>query len=233
MKIKFHFILIMALSVLFVSCGKDNFTAPKSVLSGQITYKGEPVGVEFGQVRMQLWQPGFGKLAPIDAQVAQDGSYSAMLFDGNYKAVFAQNRGPFRTIAKDAIAKDTLFINLNGSQTLNVEVLPYYMIRNPKFNGGEGKVSVSLALEKVITDVNAKDIERISLFVNKTELVSRANNVSVADMAGADVKNLANVSLVTTVPALSPKQNYVYARVGVKIKNVEDMVFSPVQKIQY
>jgi hypothetical protein len=33
------------------------------------------------------------------------------------------------------------------------------------------------------------------------------------------------------VPAIVPTQNYVYARVGVKIAGVEDMIFSPVVKV--
>lgn len=222
---------LLALIVLFASCEKDNYTAPKSILSGRIVYNGEPVGVEYNQVRLQLWQPGFGKLAAIDAQIDQAGSYSALLFDGSYKMVFPQGRGPFRTIQKDAAAKDTLFVNVSGNQELDVEVMPYYMIRTPKFSGGENKISVTLKLEKIITDVNAKDIERISLYINKSEFVSRATNVGVTDVAGSEVKDLNSISLSTNVPALAPSQSYVFARVGIKIKDVEDMVFSPVEKV--
>jgi hypothetical protein len=232
MKIRFHFIPLIALLALFASCGKDNYTEPKSTLSGQIVYKGEPIGVEYNQVRLQLWQPGFGKLAAIDANVYQDGSYSAILFNGNYKMVVPKGRGPFKTLEKDATAKDTLFVKLEGNQTIDVEVMPYYMIRTPQFNGGESKVSVALKLEKIITDLNAKDIERVTLYINKTEFVSRATNIGTTELAGADIKDLNTINLTTSVPALVPAQNYVFATVGVKIKDVEDMVFSPVQKVQ-
>lgn len=231
MKIKIHIAYILLLSGFFVACEKDNYVAPKSVLSGKIVYKGEPIGVENDQVRLQLWQPGFGKIAAIDAPVSQDGSYSTILFDGTYKLVFPKGRGPFMTVEKDATAKDTLFVKLAGSQTLDAEVLPYYMIRNAQLSGGESKVSGTLKLEKIITDVNAKDIERISPYVNKTQRVSRATNVAIADLAGADVKDFNNVTLTAIVPGLIPTQMYVFARIGVKIKDVEDMVFSPVQKV--
>ncbi|WP_138477244.1 DUF3823 domain-containing protein [Dyadobacter bucti] len=231
MKIRFQIRTLLAMLILFASCEKDNYTAPKSILSGRIVYNGEPIGVEYNQVRLQLWQPGFGKLAALDAQVDQGGSYSALLFDGSYKMVFPQGRGPFRTIQKDAAVKDTLFVNISGNQELDVEVMPYYMIRTPKFSGGENKVSVTLKLEKIITDVNARDIERISLYINKSQFVSRATNVGVTDVAGSEVKDLNSISLSTNVPALAPLQNYVFARVGVKIKDVEDMVFSPVEKV--
>ena len=232
MKIRFQIFSLLALSVFFTSCEKDNFTAPKSVLSGNVVYKGEPIGVEYDQVRLQLWQPGFGKLAAIDAPVSQSGSYSAVLFDGNYKMVFPKGRGPFMTVQKDASAKDTLYVKLAGNQQLDVEVLPYYMIRNAQFNGGENKVSVALKLEKIIMDANAKAIERVSLYVNKTEFVARATNIVVTDVAGTDIKDLNSISLTANVPAIMPTQTYVFARVGVKIKDVEDMVFSPVQKVQ-
>lgn len=231
-KIRVQILGLLVLSAVFTSCEKDNFTAPKSVLSGNVVYKGEPIGVEYDQVRLQLWQPGFGKLAAIDAPVSQSGSYSTVLFDGNYKMVFPKGRGPFMTIQKDAASKDTLYVKLAGNQQLDVEVLPYYMIRNAQFSGGESRVSVALKLEKIITDANAKTIERISLYVNKTEFVARATNIVVTDVAGADVKDLNNINLTATVPAIMPTQKYVFARVGVKIKDVEDMVFSPVQKVQ-
>jgi hypothetical protein len=228
---KTYIIALVLLGTVLISCEKDNYTAPKSVLSGRIVYKGEPIGVEYNQVRLQLWQPGFGKLAPIDAPVSQDGSYSAMLFNGNYKVVFPKGRGPFKTLDKDASAKDTLFVKLEGNQAVDVEVQPYYMIRTPQFSGGENRISATFKLEKIIIDASAKDIERVSLYINKTNFVSRATNVSAADLAGADIKDLNAISLTTNVPALIPAQNYVFAAVGVKIKDVEDMVFSPVQKV--
>ena len=233
MKNRFHFIPLLALIALFASCAKDNFTEPKSTLSGRIVYNGEPIGIEYNQFRLQLWQPGFGKLAAIDAPVDQDGSYSAVLFNGKYKMVVPKGRGPFRTLEKDAAAKDTLFVSLEGNQEVDVEVMPYYMIRTPQFSGAENKVSATLKLEKIINDVNAKDIERVSLFINKTQFVSRATNVGVTDINGADIKNLNTINLSTEIPALVPAQKFVFARIGVKIKDVEDMIFSPVQKVEF
>lgn len=224
---------MLALGTLFVSCEKDNYAEPKTQLTGNIVYKGEPVGVEDGQVRLQLWQPGFGKLAPIDAPIAQDGSYSAVLFDGNYKLVFTKNDGPWKTLTKDATAKDTTFVTLNGNQKLDIEVMPYYMIRNAKISGGEKKVNATFSLEKVITGADAKDVERVTLLISRTQFVSRSNNVGITNKEGADVTGKTTFSLSVGVPAISPAQDFVYARVGVKMKDVEDMVFSNVEKVTY
>jgi hypothetical protein len=85
----------------------------------------------------------------------------------------------------------------------------------------------------VVTGADAKDIEHVDLYINKTAFVSGAGNYNVASasMAGADITDPANVALSVTVPALSPAQSYVYARVGLKIAGVEDMIFSPVVKL--
>ncbi|MCE7069578.1 MULTISPECIES: DUF3823 domain-containing protein [unclassified Dyadobacter] len=233
MKIRSQFIPFLALLFLISACAKDNFTEPKSTLSGRIVYNGEPIAVEYNQVRLQLWQPGFGKLAAIDTQVDQNGSFSALLFNGKYKLVVPKGRGPFKTLEKDAAAKDTLFVTLEGNQQLDLEVMPYYMIRTPQFAGAENKVTATLKLEKIINGADAKAIEQVSLFINKTEFVSRSTNVGVTDIAGADVKNLNAITIATEIPALVPTQKYVFARVGVKIKDVEDMIFSPVQKVEF
>ncbi|MFB9296853.1 DUF3823 domain-containing protein [Persicitalea jodogahamensis] len=233
MKFRYKSIVpLLALGVLFSSCEKDNYAEPKTSLTGNIVYKGEPIGVEFGQVRLQLWQPGFGKLAPIDAPIDQDGSFSARLFDGNYKLVFTRNDGPWQTINKDASTRDTTMISLNGDQQVDIEVIPYYLIRNVTFSKEPKKVSSSFEVEKIITGTDARDVERVSLLISRTQFVSRANNIGITNKEGADVAGKTSFSLSVDVPTISPSQDFVFARVGVKIKDVEDMIFSRVEKIQ-
>ena len=235
MKISYNsFLFVLAAGALAVSCGKDTYPEPKTSLTGNIVYKGEPIGVEHDQVRLQLWQPGFGQTGCHQrAHFSQEGSYSALLFDGNYKLVFPQNDGPWKTTIKDGIAKDTIFVTLNGNQKVDIEVTPYVMIRNAKITGGEKKVNATFGIEKIITGVDAKDIERVSLYISRTQFVSRANNIGVLDRNAADVKDLSNVTMTVNVPTISPAQDFVFARVGVKVKDVEDMVFSKAEKITY
>jgi hypothetical protein len=73
----------------------------------------------------------------------------------------------------------------------------------------------------------------VSLYVNKTQFVSGADNIAIKDMVGTDIADPNNISLTVKVPPIVPKQNYVFARIGLKIAGVEDMIFSPVQKIQF
>lgn len=244
MKIKTHYIIALALITAVVSCKKDNYDAPGSMLSGKIVYKGEAIQVEYNQVPYEVYQPGFGKVGPIGSAsvtgtttsnlaptyFAPEGTYSLLLFDGDYKIVVRPGQGPF--MWKQTGGKvDTVLVSLRGNQTVDLEVTPYYMVRNPQFAVSGRVVSGSFKLEKIITDANAKNIEKVSLYTNKTMFVSKTDNVAVFDSTTNALTDLNDIRLKVTVPAIIPTQNYVFARIGVKIAGVEDMIFSPVVKV--
>ncbi|MDB5010457.1 MAG: hypothetical protein JWQ06_1246 [Mucilaginibacter sp.] len=234
MNMKFNYIILLAIILAVVSCKKDNYKAPGTTLSGRLMYKGDSVGVEYNQVPFNIYQPGFGKTGAITGTFAPDGSYSILTFDGNYRFTIPPAQGPFLWKELTASARDTVKITLNGSQTYNIEVTPYYMIRNLKTSVTPGVVTANFSIEQVITDpALAKSIQTVSLYINKTVFVSEGNNENIAkfDLAGTAITSLSNVTLNVTVPTLSPTQNYVYARVGIKITGVEDLMFSPLRRI--
>jgi hypothetical protein len=215
------------------------------MLTGALMYKGDSINVERSQVPYQLYQYGFGSVGQIGASSApdqnaspsvqtffeQNGSYSQVLYDGNYKLIIPNGQGPFLWKQDANGNPDSLAISLKGNQTVNLEVTPYYMIRNTQITAAGGIVTANFKIEKIITDSLAKNIERVSLYINRTQFVSGGDNVAAKDMAGADITDPNNISLSVTVPPITPNQNYIFARVGVKIANVEDMIFSPLQKI--
>lgn len=215
------------------SCKKDNYDPPKSTLSGRLMYKGTPIGVEYDRVPVQLYEYGFGAVGSINGTFDQDGSYSFLLFNGNYKMIIPNNQGPFKPKTKAAGVPDSIDVQLNGQQTLDVEVEPYYMIRSPQMTVASGKVTGTFSVEKVITDVSAKDIESVILYINKTQFVSGADQIAQASMAGTAITNPASISLNVTIPSITPTQNYVFARIGLKIKDVEDLIFSPIVKLSF
>lgn len=96
-----------------------------------------------------------------------------------------------------------------------------------------GKVTATFKAEKIITGVDAKDIESVTLYINKTQFVSGGTNIGTADMNGSAITNPGNISLNVTIPSISPTQNYVFARIGLKIVGVEDRIFSPIQKLSF
>ncbi len=233
MKIKLHHIILLACGVSMLSCKKDNYDAPSSTLSGKLVYKGESFGVEKDQVPFELYQYGFGKVGPIASSFTQEGTYSALLFDGEYKLIIPNGQGPFLWKQTAAGKPDSVTISLKGSQTLDLEVTPYYMIRNAQITAASGKVNAAFKVEQIITDANAKNIENVTLYINKTQFVSPGNNIASTTMAGSAIADPNNIALNVTIPSISPAQNYVFARVALKIAGVEDRIFSPLVKVQF
>lgn len=236
MKNLFKHIFIAALAaVLFLSCKKDNYDAPSATLSGALLYVKDTVFVEYDRVPYQLFQYGFGKVGPIGSAFAQDGTFSSLLFDGEYKFTIPFGQGPFRWRELSAGVPDSATITVKGNTSFNIDVTPYYMLRNAQFSVSGGKVIASVGAEKIITDANAKDIERVSLYINKTQFVSGANNIGSASVNGGDITDPSSINLETTIslPTNQATQNYVFARIGLKIQGVEDMIFSRIQRLDF
>jgi hypothetical protein len=233
MKIKFQYIWLLALIISIASCKKDNFSAPSSTLSGKFHYKGEAIQVEYDRVPLQLYQYGFGKIGAIDFRLAPDGTYSTLLFDGQYKFIVPNGQGPFKWNKTAAGDPDSVSINVSGSQTLDFEVTPYYMVRTPVFAVAAGKVTATFKAEKIVTDATGKDIESVTLYINKTQFASGDYNIANVSIDGSAITDPNNIALNVTIPAITPTQNYVFARVAIKIAGVEDRIFSPVQKLTF
>jgi hypothetical protein len=220
-----------------LSCKKDNYDTPSVVLQGHITYQGEVINVSSRDVTFELWEPGWGKNGAITVNINEDGSYSALLFNGSYKLVIPRSQGPFRSVLNNETNSDTVLLQLNGNRTMDIEVMPYYMLRTPQFLLTGTTVGATCKLEKIITDANAKDIENVFLYLNQTAFVDGTNYIARTSIAGSDIADPDHISLNVEVPASTSAnsstgdQNYIYARIGVKISGVEDLLFSPVEKI--
>lgn len=227
MNIKKYFLLAVSF-LLFSACEYDNYEPPKSMLTGTVMYNNEPVRVASAQVTFRLFQSGFDRREPITVQVGPDGSYHAMLFNGTYQLVLPSGQGPYVQNTN----MDTLEIVVKGETEQNIEVLPYYSISDLQLSTSDRKVDAALNLEKIVTGDAAREIESVSLFVNTTRFANIRNNVVSSTISGADITNLGAVQLSAEVPELTPSQGYVFARIGVKIQNVEDRLFSKVEKVQ-
>lgn len=229
---KLQLIIILGIISFFLySCGLDNYDAPGSVLEGRLVYNGEPINVSYNDVTFQLWEPGWQKKAEINVAVDQNGSYSALLFNANYKLIIPSNQGPFRSKPNTESASDTILVNLSGNKVLDIEVEPYYMIRNPLFTVAGRVVTGTFKADKIIAGVNAKNIGEVAIYVNKTMFVDFRSNVASTTLAGSAITDPNTISLKTTVPTLVPSQTYIFVRIGLKIQGVEDMIFSPIVKV--
>lgn len=231
MKTTLYIILIVLLSVSY-ACNKiDNIAPPEAQLTGALLYKGDSIYLEYNRVPYQLYQYGFGKLGPIEQTFTQSGVMSALLFNGDYRFIVPNGQGPFLWPKTSGGAPDTLNIVMKGNQNFNIEITPFYMIRNASITASSGNVSATCKAEKIVIDANAKDIESITLYLNNTHFVSGSNNIAQTSIAGADIIDPNNISLSVGIPTLT--QRYVFARIGLKMAGVEDLIFSQLVKIEF
>lgn len=230
MKLKPIYILLFFLPVF--SCKKDNYKELSTTLKGRILYNNEEIGLEYDRVPMEFYQMGFGKKGAMTASFAQDGSYSVLFSDGNYKLIIPNGQGPFKWHQNAAGVNDTLAVTVNGNQTLDLQAIPYYLIRNAVYKVSGTGLTATFRVDQIITGSTAKKIERVNLYVNKTQFVSGADNTASSELSGGAITDPTALTLKVSIPATVPVQNYVFARIGVKIEGLEDMIFSPLQKIQ-
>ena len=231
MKNRLNYIALLVLGATLMACEKDNYEPPNALLSGRLLYQGEPIYVEYDRVSYDLYQDGFGKTGPLSSTFTSEGEYSQLLFDGDYKMVIPSGQGPFVPLQTDVGGADTILIALRGTTTQDIEVTPYWLVRDPQLTFGGGNVTGTFALEQIATGANARDIESVTLYISKTLFANSQTNVATAAIEGSAITNINNVSLSVTVPELIPTQNYVFASIGVKFAGVDDLIFSPTQKI--
>lgn len=241
----YYMAFIVAFAAMTSSCQKDNFEPPKDQFTGHLVYKGEPIQVKNtgdgqGAVYFELWQKGFGKSGAINVYLNQDGSFSALLFNGDYQLVIPPAQGPFISLTNEKTNSDTIPVQINGSKSMDIEVLPYYMFGKSAFSiGADSVVKITTSIKQIIKDDRARDIESVNLYVNRTSFVDEDNNIASGGISGGDITDLNSIALTAKVPEdISggnigvPDQDYFYARVGIKIAGVEDRIFTEVVKVQ-
>ncbi|MCG8306695.1 MAG: DUF3823 domain-containing protein [Cytophagales bacterium] len=232
MKLNINCIITLVIAVVFASCQYDNYDEPGILFDGQIVHNGAPIGVSYNDVYFELWEPGWQLKYPINVAVDQDGSFSALLFAADYKLVIPEGQGPYRSMISSDTNSDTINVTLTGNRTMNIEVEPYYMVRNANFSSSGRTVTSTFGLEQIITDGDARDIERVFLYVSKTAFVDTRTSISTSELDRGSIGDLNSIRMSTDVPDLVPAQDDVFARIGVKIAGIEDMLFSAVENIQ-
>jgi hypothetical protein len=181
-----------------------------------------------------VFQYGFGQVGPINSRITPEGTYSHLLFDGEYKLLISPGQGPFYWPQTTSGKADTITVVVKGNTVRDIEVEPYHMIRNARFSYAAGSVTGQFRIDKIITDAaRARNLEKAALFINKTQFASPSDNIRNTEIAAGAITDLTNISLSATVPAMTPTQNYVFARIGVKTVGTEDWIFSPVQKLTF
>jgi hypothetical protein len=214
--------------------GLDNYDPPQSTLTGRLAYQGEAIGVRSGGVELELWQPGYELNEKIPVYVAQDGTFTAKLFDGSYKLNLRSGNGAW------VDNPDTIRFELKGSTDITVPVTPYYTIENESITHDAG-VNAPVGAIRATFDIGqvtpARPVEFVGLYVATTSFVDRNHMVVRTEKPMSDLDLSAPITLSVDLPANihttpSPEsRDSVSVRVGVKTSGVDEMLFTKVYKV--
>jgi hypothetical protein len=231
MKLNIFPSLTILLAILLAGCKYDNYEPPKANLTGQVVYNGQPIGVRSNAVRLELRQPGpefpLWRTTPINVNIAQDGTFSAVLFDGNYKLTRVRGNGPW------VDQTDTINVEVRGSSMIEVPVDPFFVIKNEQIKKGSSTIDATFNLQQVNT---TRQLERVNLYISGTTIVDATNQSANAQKVASDITNLSQpvtLSLnLSSLPAALAGKDYVFARVGVKTVGIQELAYSAPVKIQ-
>lgn len=222
MKNKIISLAILTFVIIFSRCTKDNYDSPTSLLSGTVVYNSSvPVGVRSGATRLELWQYGYALRNKIDVYIDQDGSFSSLVFDGDYKLV-RLNGGPW------ANQTDSISFKVSGNTLVDVPVVPFFSVTGESFLYSAGVVTSSCT----VTKLGSLNIENLTLYVGTTNIIDANNNSQSITLNAASLADLSTPKnqTITLNATLMARQN-IFARIGVKTTGVAERFYSPVKKI--
>ncbi len=219
-----YFLLIAIVAFVFSSCGLDNYDAPKSQLRGKVTYNGETLGLRgTGEaVQLQLYQDGYQLRDHIRVFVGQDGTFEALLFDGEYKLVTRNQNGPWVN------TRDTMVINVKGTTDVELKVTPFFTISNTNLSLNGSVFNASFIVNQV---VNTARIDYVTLLIGKTSFVDDASNFVRRDFRDQQAGNI-NLSVDLTGNNDFTNAKAIFARVGVRTVGADQAIYSDVVRLK-
>jgi hypothetical protein len=218
------YVFCALLSLVLSACEKDNLKEPTSILSGNVTFQGQPIGVRTSGVQFEIWQRGYAFFTKVPLNIAQDGSFKATLHDGDYKLVRLPNAGPWVNNT------DTINVSLNGSASVDIPVEPYFVIKNANFIKNGTNVSATFTVEK--NGTHTRTLESAKLFLGRYYLLDAGNNGNAANKDATGLVLGQPITVTLAMPAAIANDDFIYARVGIKTKDVAEYMYTASTKIQ-
>lgn len=216
-------VYIVTLCILTLTgCQLDNYDEPKSMLSGKVVFDGQVIGVRTDGTSFALWQDGYDFKSEIPVHIAQDGSYSVALFDGDYKltrkggAPWEEQRG------------DTILIKVKGNTVYDVVVKPYFVIRNESYSKQAETITAKFIIQKGVETANLSEVK---LYVGKSILTDEKQHEAVANCELSTITIGQEVTVTATIPTGLKNANYVFARIGVRSTASGEFCYTQSSKI--
>ena len=215
-------IAIVLLSCMLAGCEYDNYEAPSSFLSGRIMYNGQPVSVRAQATQLELWQDGYALNGKIPVYISYDGSYSALLFDGEYKMVRLSG-------APWVNQTDTIFVSVKGNTVVDVPVTPYFIFSNVSFEKAENSIVAHFAVERIS---ESAQLDRVRIFLGSTLLTDQNNMDANATLLASAIQLGESATIQVNIPVALESKNILFARLGIQTSGVSESYYSLPEKIQ-
>ncbi|MCS2821140.1 DUF3823 domain-containing protein [Bacteroides ovatus] len=199
-------LIIVCCLLMLSGCSYDNYDEPTSVLSGRVVYNGQALPVKTDGTGFILWQDGYANKSGITLNIAYDGTFSATLFDGEYKLT-RRAGGP--RVDQPA---DTVYITVRGNTVVDVPVTPYFTIRDASFQYYDGKVKATFKVDKVVESAN---VSRLTLCLGKSILTDYNKKEANKTLSNPVISFGEEMTLEADLGSLAGEE-YVFARVGVR-----------------
>ena len=169
-----------------------------------------------------MYKRQYEKNDPISVFVGQDGTFSALLFDGEYRLTTRDGNGPWVN------NHESVTVNLKGHTEVNLEVTPYFMISNEQLSVTGSAMNASFMINRIVPDAK---ISRVMLLLSKTQFADDVNNLyrqDFSDVVPGSVNLSADISGNTEIV----KAKALYARVGVLANGADQAIYSPVVRLK-
>lgn len=231
---RFLTLAVIAMSLPGCSTEIDNWNYPSSTVSGQFLYKGQPMQLmgtasdATGSNTLQLHQTGGDWIQGfVKVFTKEDGTFTINIFDGDYYLNLTPGRGPW--VPKT----DTLRFSLKAeARDLNFEVTPYFWISNYTSTYKDSVFTASFNLEQIVPTAV---LERVTISLGTTSVVDNTAKTYEKSFTtltpGTNTVSLDLKTLSSAEKSNLKRTGFLFARVGVKTRNVSDLIYSKTVKL--
>ncbi|MBS6992809.1 MAG: DUF3823 domain-containing protein [Alistipes sp.] len=214
--------VLLAGAWLMQGCGLDNYDEPEAQFSGRVTYQGEPLQLRHGSIKFDLEQDSYELGDKIEVAIAQEGTFAARIFPGEYRFVPRPGNGPWIDDCQP------VEFTIKGGKQLDFEVVPYYLLRNSNITLSGNTLNGVCSVKSI---AGGKAIEAMTLFVGKTRFVDdRGGRSVVTSNFEQPAEGVNNISV--NIKEIVDKYPVLYARIGLKIHGVDERIYTEIVKIK-
>lgn len=244
---KIIYLSILLFTVLCSSCEYDNYEAPSLLLKGKLVYNSESFQFDGNPDRglLRVFQSGFGKVdVGTNIRVNESGEFQQLLFAGNYTLTPNNNQYPFEfkefASRGAGLGYDSLKIDLKSNLEKNIEVLPYYTIKNLTTTLVNGNIVMKFDVAKTTgTTKPAPKVIRARCYVATAAAVN--SKTSCTAVKTVDITDQGNVEITVSLATgngsyrktyINNFRTYAFCRVAIELQNIPNYyLFSETQKI--